>query len=152
MGEIHLHFWSFIFVRHGGHVHRDFFCFLFTRFAVSLSSSSASLDPLSWVLQVLIVRASIALGPSEGASLMHTHSSRSFFKVSPIGIYNECFEPPRVPPLSSCSASQSRALPFLPPRRTFLVATTIACCPCLSSTCDPRILLLAVRRSLPGDS
>ena len=39
---------------------------------------------------VLIIRASIALGPSEGASLMHTHSSKyAFFKVSSIGIYNE---------------------------------------------------------------
>ena len=31
---------------------------------------------------------------------------------------------------SSCSASQSRPLPFFPPRCTFLVATTIACCLC----------------------
>ena len=33
---------------------------------------------------------------------------------------------------TSCSASQSRPLPFFPPGRTFLVATTIACCPCHS--------------------
>ena len=34
------------------------------------------------------IRASIVLGPSEGVSLMNTHSSKeAFFKVSSIGIY-----------------------------------------------------------------
>ena len=53
LGEIHVHSCGIIIVRHGGHVHGDFFCFLFTRFAVSLSSSNlffssfdASFDPL----------------------------------------------------------------------------------------------------------
>ena len=42
----------------------------------------------------LLARASIALGPSEGASLMHTHSSKkAFFKVSLMGIHNEGFDP-----------------------------------------------------------
>ena len=44
LGEIHLHSWSFIIVRHGGHVHRDVFCFLFTRFAVTHSSSNSPVD------------------------------------------------------------------------------------------------------------
>ena len=34
--EIHLHSWSFIFVLHDGHVHRDFFCFLFLSFFLEL--------------------------------------------------------------------------------------------------------------------
>ena len=56
------------------------FCFLFIRFAVSLcpprTCSSPPLMPhlihWSWVSRDLIIRASITLGPSEGASLMHT--------------------------------------------------------------------------------
>ena len=83
LGEIHVHSWGIIVVRHGGHVYGDFFCFLFTRFAVSLSSSNlffssfdASFDPLSCVSRDLFTRASRALGPSEGASLMHTHFSK----------------------------------------------------------------------------
>ena len=101
LGEVHIHSWCIIIVRHGGHVHGDFFCFLFSRFAVSLSSSNlffssfgASFDPLSWVPRDLFTRASIALGPSEGASLMHTQFPKwAFFKVSPIRIFNERFNP-----------------------------------------------------------
>ena len=70
-------------MRHGEHVHRDVFCFLFPRFAAAhsfsnlfFSSSDASFDPLSWASRDLFIRASVALGPSEGASLMHTHSSK----------------------------------------------------------------------------
>ena len=167
--------WCIIIVRHGGHVRRDFFCFLFPRFAVSLSSSNlffssfdASFDPLSQVSRDLFIRASIALGPSEGASLMHTHSSKwAFFKVSSIGIYNERFDPLCGLSLLSCcqvlvwhhcrqvftgcSASQLRPLPFFPPGCTFLVATTIACCLCHLVRVTSAIAVGKVR-NLPGDS
>ena len=82
-GEVHLHYWSCIVVRHGGHVHRDVFCSLFTRFAASYSFSNLFFSSFDeHVIHYhgyhgdLIIRASISLGPSEGASLMHTHSSR----------------------------------------------------------------------------
>ena len=83
LGKVHLSYWSFIVVRHGGHVHRDVFCFLFPWFAASFSFSNlffssfgVSFNPISWVSRDSITRASIALGPSEGALLMFTHSSR----------------------------------------------------------------------------
>ena len=140
LGEVRLHRWSCIVVRHGGHVHRDVFC---TWFAASFSSSilflsffGVSFYPISWVSRDLIVRTSIALGPSEGASLLCTHSSKyAFFKVSSIGIHYERFVPLcglsqvlvwhhcRLV-FSSCSATQSRPLPFFPPGCTFLVATS----------------------------
>ena len=83
LGEVHLHCWSFIVVRHGGHVHRDVFCCLFTRFATTHFSRACFSPPLmSHLIQSpgyhgdMIIRASIALDPSEGVSLMFTHSSR----------------------------------------------------------------------------
>ena len=83
LGEVHLHCWSFIVVRHGGHVHRDVFCFLFLRLETLIPSRTcSSLPSMSHLIQYpgyhgdTIIRASIALGPSEGVSLMHTHSSR----------------------------------------------------------------------------
>ena len=66
LGEVHLHCWNFIVVRHGGHVHRDVFCFLFLRLALTHSFSILSFSS----------RASIAMGPFEGVSLMVTHSSK----------------------------------------------------------------------------
>ena len=96
----------------------------------------------------VIFTASLALSPSEVASLMYKYSStKAFFEVSSIGIYfYERFEPLCVPTFhscyqvlvwhhcrqffTSCSASQSRPLPFFPPGCTLWVATTIACCPC----------------------
>ena len=55
LGEVHLPCWSVIVVRHGGHVRRDVFCFLFTRFAAAqsfsnlfISSIDVSFVPMSW--------------------------------------------------------------------------------------------------------
>ena len=81
-----------------GHVHRDVFCSLLPWFCrlflpSRTCSSPVSFDPNPGYQGVLIIRASIALGPSEGASLMHTHSCKyAFFKVSWLGIHNERLE------------------------------------------------------------
>ena len=83
LGEVYLQRWSCIVVRHGGHVHRDVFCSLFPWVAASFSFSSLFSPPLmSHLIQypgyhgLMFIRASIAMGASEGVSLMNTHSSR----------------------------------------------------------------------------
>ena len=155
LGEIHLHSWSFIVLRHGGHVHRDFFGFLFTRFAVSLSSSNlffsssdASFDPLSWLVRDLIKRTSIVLCPSERVSLMSTHSSKEsvFQGLFDWGSTSQTFWsslwafpslvfasvgvaslPPGFHKLLSVTVTTCR---FYLLDVLFSVATTFACCPC----------------------
>ena len=115
-----------------------------------LRRGSASM--LFWVKFVYTAGVSLSCnmvvkrGPPEGLSLMNTHSSKNaFFKASSIGIHFtnmlilvvafpfsgaiKCWHHCRQV-FTSCSASQSRPLPFFPPGCTFSVATTVACCPC----------------------
>ena len=89
-------------------------------------------------------------GSSEGLSLMNTQSSKNaFFKASLIWnyftitlilsvafpllrsyqvlVWHHCHQV-----FTSCSARQSRPLPFFPRGCTFSMVTTIACCPCRS--------------------
>ena len=70
-----------IFVQHGGHVHWDVFCSLISGllpsspFFILFSSSFVSFDPICWAPWDVTIKVFMALGPSEGALLMCTHSS-----------------------------------------------------------------------------
>ena len=73
-GEVHVRCWCCIVVRHGEHVHRDVFCSVSPNFTASFSLLEIvllllcfSFVPISWAPRNFIIRAFIALGPSEGA-------------------------------------------------------------------------------------
>ena len=124
------------------------------------SSGSPSLFPASPT--GFVHKGLDSAGPSEGASLMHTHSSKqAFFRVSSIGIYSERFDFCGLSLLSccqvlvwhhchrvftGCSASKQRSLPFFPPGCTFLVATTIASFLCHPVRVTPAIAVGSVAK------
>ena len=70
LGEVRLHCWYCIVMRHVGHVYRDVFCSLFTWFAAKFFSSYCSpslfvvsFDPICWAPWDFHLRAFIALVP-----------------------------------------------------------------------------------------
>ena len=117
-----------------------------------LRRRSASM--LSWVKFIFSAGVSsscdivVMRGPSDGLSLMNTHSSKNAFFQGltdwdllykllilsvafpflwgyQVLVWHHCHQV-----IKSCSARQSRPMPFFPRGCTFSMVTTIACCPC----------------------